>query len=488
MNRFFSSGYFQLLCLAFFTVLFLIVKDDPFFGDAIASTSRCVNTIYDHHLATIFYPAEADPAHPTLYPWLLALLWTAFGKSLPVSHLYAVLWLVCLTLIFRKIARLVLYDNAAVNKATLLLLTMPVFLAQGAMMLNTVAEMTFFLCAVYGLLSGSRKWFLSGAIFMMIAHLQGSFFLLALASADLFFALKEKKPVLTFFRERFLYYFIPLLVFAVWLLLHSRHTGWLVQSPNYSDADELNGPLQFGKSLLIMVWRLVDFGMLPFYLVFIYALFNKVGDKKVQQSWLIFTGVSCAFMAVFLSKTIGHRYFLALGMLMIVLVMNILQHIRPRQRNVLYAVLFFSLLAGNFLYYPGKNLGDGTLAYRSYFTIAKEIKKDFGDTVCFYSYAPVANPPELTYLDHSGLKTRRIGNLVLDSLPAIIQSNVNAEFTERDKQFLEHHFYGKSYEKGVVYVNVFLNPAYYAKPTGWKLRDPSAVEKWMIGLKERMKE
>jgi hypothetical protein len=387
---------------------------------------------------------------------------------------------------FRKIAKLFLFDEILLNKASLLVLVMPTFISQGAMMLNTVAVMTFFLAAVYGLLTKNNRWFLWSTILMMITHLQGCFFILALASTDFFLSYKEK-TIFNWIKERAVFYLIPALIFGAWLTLHYNHTGWFTHSPNYSDVDELNTPIQFIKSIFLVAWRLVDFGMLPFYFIFIFATVKHIGDKKIQYSWVILTIVVSIMMAVFLKNTIGHRYFLALNLLMIMNVINVLQYLNEKAANTLYFILLLSLIAGNFLYYPGKNLGDGTIAYRSCFSIEQQLKKEFNDTTIFYSYAPIANPSQLMYLNDEGIKTARINNQPLDSLPAIIQSNLNAEFSEENKQYLANHFYGKSYENGAVYVNIFLNPKFYSRPQNWKLREPSSIEKWMIKLKKKVK-
>ena len=325
-----------------------------------------------------------------------------------------------------------------------------------------------------------------GTTLMMLTHMQAPFFLLALATVDFFLSMKEKNFIV-WFKERFVFYAIPFAVLLCWLVLHFIHTGWLVLSPNYSDIDKLNGISQYAKSLLIMGWRLIDFGMTTFYPIFIYAIFKKVGDNKLQQVWLVLAIIICGLMAIFLENTIGHRYFLVLGLLMIIMVMNVLQNFDTRKKNILYIALIVSLIFGNLLYYPGKTIGDGNITYSGYFNIVSTLKKEFSDTTVFYSYAPIANPSQLMYLSEEGLKTERINRQVLDSLPAIIQSNLNAEFSESDKQYLAQHFYGKSYKKGAVYVNVFLNPKYYKKPEGWKLREPSSFEKWLIKIKGTIK-
>lgn len=486
MNKIFSSKNFPFVLMAILLPKFSIMEKIPFFGDAISSTARAVQYIFDQNLLTIFYPIETDPAHPTLYPWLMAACWKFFGRSLLVSHLYAYFWYLFLIFIFYKIAKLFIVDNVDVNKTLLLFIAMPTALSMSAMMLNTTAVMAFFLLAIYSLLTKNNKLFLVSTILMMLTHMQAPFFLLALAATDFFLSMKEKSFIV-WFKERFVFYVLPFAVLVAWLTLHYLHTGWLVLSPNYSDADKLNGFSQYAKSLLLMAWRLVDFGMITFYIIFIYALFKKLGDKKLQQVWLILAIVICGLMAIFLENTIGHRYFLVLGLMMIIIVMNALQYFAPRQKNILYVLLLLSLVFGNFLYYPGKTIGDGNLVYLGYINLAKTIKNDFSDTTVFYSYAPIANPSQLMYLNDEGLKTERINGQNLDSIPAIIQSNLNAEFSESDKQYLAQHFYGKSYTKGAVYVNVFLNPKFYKKPEGWKLREPSGFENWMIEMKAKIK-
>jgi hypothetical protein len=73
---------------------------------------------------------------------------------------------------------------------------------------------------------------------------------------------------------------------------------------------------------------------------------------------------------------------------------------------------------------------------------------------------------------------------MLDTLPVVIQSNVNAEFTVEDKKLLAT-WYGTSFEQGAVYINVFTNPKYNGKPQGWKVRKPSMMEQWMMDVKKK---
>ena len=144
MNKIFSTKYFLGLFTGFLCGIFFEFNTIPFFGDAISSTSRVVQNIFDHNLFTIFYPIESDPGHPTLYPWLMAACWKIFGRTLLVSHLYAYCWYLFLIFIFYKTAKLFITDSIELNKTLLLFIVMPTTLSMSVMMLNTTAVMAFF--------------------------------------------------------------------------------------------------------------------------------------------------------------------------------------------------------------------------------------------------------------------------------------------------------------------------------------------------------
>ncbi len=188
-------------------------------------------------------------------------------------------------------------------------------------------------------------------------------------------------------------------------------------------------------------------------------------------------------MALFLKDTIGHRYFLVFQMLVILFSLFHLQTFKPLYKYIWLCVFGLSLLFSNWLYYPGKTLGDATLAYRNYFKIEEQIQQQFGDTMDIYSYAPVANPPELKYLKPNGMNIHRITEDDLSNYAVIYQSNVNAEFTQEQLAQLQQ-WHGTSFERGAVYVNIFFNPAYYPPNSDWKLREEGKFEKWMKEMKK----
>lgn len=466
---------------------YILFMHDPFFGDAISSTYQSANHIYDNSLMTIFYPIDTDPGHPTLYPYLLAVSWKIFGQTIEVSHAYSAFWMLLLSLLFVKIARLFLTPQNTFL-AAILLVSFGTYLSLSAMVLNTTMLMFFVLISFYGLYTKKSWLLLIGNCLMVLTHLQGTFFVIGFGIAhvicDSYF---NKKNIFYFIKRHLIYYLIPSLLFIGWIYLHYLHTGWYTHSPNYSDTQSPKTLFTVVKSILIIIWRLIDYGMLPIHVFALLAIFKRQSDRILALTYISLLLSNMIIMSVFLENTIGHRYFFVIHLFGIIICFQYLAAVFGEFKYKLYVMIFCVLVAGNFLYYPGKTLGDATLAYRSYFEIEKKIKQDFADTTRFYSYAPIANISQAKSLDDSSLDIGRISSNNISEIPVILQSNLNAEFDPETKSLLASTWYGKSYEKGAVFVNVYLNPALYSKPLQWKLRTPGVIENYMESLKKNWK-
>ncbi|MES2558472.1 MAG: hypothetical protein V4590_01940 [Bacteroidota bacterium] len=483
--KLFSSSYFFLTVVLLQLCLWVVVKYDPFFGDSIASTSKAALAIYDSGFQTVFYPEAIDPGHPTLYPLLMALCWSIAGPYLWVSHLVSVCCMLFLLWSLRKCCMLFVPLPFA-NIAVLLSCCFATTISMSAMMLNTTLLMAFCLMVIYALVTEKRRLFMVVASAMMLVHLQAAYFLLALAAADCWITIRQDKQTIGYWiKIIWLKYTLPFAVFMVWLWMHYQHTGWLLHSPNYSDSASVKGVGSFVKSLVLIAWRLVDYGMLPVHCITAIALFRKKVNNKLAAVFCILLLVTSVIMAFTLEHTIGHRYFLVFQLLSIGIAVSYLAQLKSASFIISICLVLIGLVAGNFLSYPGKTLGDATLAYRSYFAIEKQLEQEHGNME-MYSYAPIANPPRSKWLTEGGLPISRIVADSLNSYPVILQSNVNAEFASEQRMYLEKNWYGKSYERGAVYVNIFLNPKYYQKPEGWVLRKPSWIEQQVTDVKNKI--
>lgn len=481
--KFFSSSSFFGIAVLLQAALWWVVKDDPFFGDAIASTSKAALAIYDSGFHTLFYPEAIDPGHPTLFPVVMALCWKIAGLHLWVSHLLSSCCALLLLWSLRKCC-LLFVSLPVANIILLLSCCFSTYLSMSAMMLNTTLLMALCLLAIHALVSQQKWVFIGVTSIMMLTHLQAAYFLTALVVADCWIGVGiNNQTFIQWIRASWLKYLFPAGVFLAWLVLHYLHTGWVLHSPNYSDAQSLKGPVTFLKGLALISWRLVDYGMLPVYCVTAVALWRNKTDRKLKIVFGVMLMVTSLIMAITLEHTIGHRYFLVFQLLCISIAVGYLAQFPPKYFAAGVGLLLMSLVAGNFLYYPGKTLGDATLAYRNYFKIEQHIREEASKGDSIFSYAPIANPSRSRYLTEEGLLLLRITSDSLNTYPVILQSNVNAEFTTEQRKYLETNWYGKSYEEGAVYVNIFLNPSSYQKPEGWTLREPSWLEQQINALK-----
>lgn len=481
-----TAHSYILVCLAQLVAYFVFMHD-PFFGDAISSTYQSANYIFNQNLRTLFYPIETDPGHPTLYPFLLAICWKIFGQTIEVAHAFSTFWMLLLSILFVKTTRLFL-NPIHTFLAVILMLCFGTYLSLSAMLLNTTMLIFFVLLSGYGLFTQKSKWLLLGNSLMVLTHLQGTFFLVGFGIAQLTFIFIKNRNV--FFKNLLqisISYIIPTLLFIGWLYLHYNHTGWFTHSPNYSDTQNLKTLVGFFKSILLISWRIADYGMLPIHVFACLAVFKNKSNRLLDLTYLSLLFANASIMSIFLEHTIGHRYFFAIHLLGIILCLQYLSSFSTQIKYLFYSFIFSLIILGNFLYYPGKTLGDATLAYRSYFALEQQIKLDFADSIQFHSYAPIANPSHAKSLNNKSLDIVRISNNDFSEIPAILQSNLNAEFDHHAKSFLATNWYGKSYEKGGVFVNVFLNPAFYNKPPHWKLRTPGSLESYMEYWKKEWK-
>jgi hypothetical protein len=480
--------YLPYLFAAFFQgILLYIFSSDPFFGDAISSTFQAANHIYDANLTTLFYPLDKDPGHPTLYAWLLAFTWKYFGQTLFVSHAFAASWMLCLTCLAIKICQKILPTYQTLF-ALIILFSFSTFLSLSAMMLNTTALMVFALLVVYGFVTEHKVLIAIGMVLMVSVHLQGTFFVAAFFFAHLFMSWK-KRQLVYFLRNEFWLYFLPFTVFCLWIYLHLNHTGWSIQSPHYEDTYTQKTIFTFLKSQLLIVWRVIDYGMLPIHLFAILAIVKRKAHSLLSVLYISFYVVNALLMGIFLQHTIGHRYFFLQHILGIMLCVEFVFGFSSPRKYFIATMIWLIMVAGNWLYYPGKTVGDATLAYRNYFDIEKQIRNEFGDTLVLYSYAPIGNISKSKYLDvPQVINVQRIPDENWENIEAILVSNINAEFTEENIRFLEHNWYGYSVEKGAVYATIFLNPKYSKQtPANSNLHQPSKIEQWLLKMKADLK-
>lgn len=463
----------------------------PFWGDSIASVSIPATNIYKHHLLTVWNLPHADPGHPTLLPYLIATGWTIMGHTLWVPHLLVslfcmgILWMVVL------LTRFFNPDQpAAAVTAAILAAVSPCFVSMNVSISLHTPLTFFFLLALYALLTQRNRLLVTAAALMMLCHLEAVFLLAALAIIHLYReeSFQSREKFLNGLKRHFFHYAIPFLVLCCWLGLHYLHAGWVITAPAYAAHREISGMKDFLVHIGLSAWRIADYGYLVFFIP-VLAAFSRRKATPPDYLLLLLTVVLVTGISLFFSNSPAHRYFFPVYMLAIIVFSGYVYRLATR-KNAWLAVAFAAIVAGNFMYYPGKTLGDVNTSYLHYYAIEKQVMTDHGAANTYYSYAPLNNSWEYTTLDSTrGIRHGDLYQAKLGDADYVLQSNLNGEFTPEELAELENNWAGYSYESGPVYVNVYVNKKRVQIPAtpATSKRTPGKLENWISHWKEKLK-
>jgi 4-amino-4-deoxy-L-arabinose transferase-like glycosyltransferase len=463
-----------------YAIFYLFVGSDPFYGDAVAGNSRAAWNIYDSGFTTFLFPEHYDPGHPTLIPLLFAVLWRIFGPGLWISHLFQFLFSFGIVFFTIKIAKKEWGLRSAYFSAILLLIT-PLFVAQTAM-LNTHLPLTFFFMWAVHSRWNNRHVQLSMAIgLMLLTHLQSIYLLAPWLLWDVFARRADvsvSKRIVDWARICA----VPMFFFVLWVYYHWSQTGWALSSPDYAAHRGFPGIKRVLVNLVLSDWRIVDFGLVAVVLPLLYHWYKR---KPLKSSGTLFLWVYI-FNALAISITTGtgpmHRYFLPCLPLLFIWAGNYIE----KTTYVKAAAVFLVLFSGHFWVYPGKTIGDATLAYRKVFTLLDQYYADYPDKKV-YSYAPLGNPSKWTYLNEKYPDIQSLYLNALEKADVILKSNVSGDFSSSDARLLDSLFDYHSYQNGNIYLNVYVNKASNIELKGDQKRHPSSMENWIKDLKLRFK-
>lgn len=191
-----------------------------------------------------------------------------------------------------------------------------------------------------------------------------------------------------------------------------------------------------------------------------------------------------AFLSYTITFSVAHRYFLPLLPILAIVCVSAISHSKHKLMWMFVIVLF--IVSGQFLYYPGKVMGDTTLHYRHYFKLEQEIKKDW-EGYWIYSYAPICNESLYTHLDStSGLGMVPLYDNTITDAEVVAYSNLNGEFTSLQLDTLKT-WQQRTYSSGPLWVTIFVNPDTKTENQVWNKREKDKWEIRVENWKKRLK-
>jgi hypothetical protein len=466
-------------------LFYLAIMNDPFFGDGISTISRAAFNIIDSGFTNFTYPDKQDPGHPTTFPVFYALIWAIFGKSLAISHLFNVLFAIgTLWLVHHWMKKEL--DSLYALMASLLLLVTPLFMAQTAM-INTHLPLTFFtLLLAYALMMHWKYVAIAAATFLLLCHLQGMLYLGGIVLWWFFIHLKGR-PFPFRVKKATKLLLLPTAMFACWLYYHYSMKGWLMSTPSTDFYGRGFGGLKISLiNWIVSFWRVIDYGMLAFFIPLI-ILFAKRKLFKNSHTFLLLFLILFGLNGFMLSFTTtlrtAHRYFLPALPFLVMAAMYYSAKFGKKSWLIAVIVVLFS---GHFWHYPGRTIGDANLAYRNIFPLLEQMDEIVNhDTL--YTYSPLSDANEYAYLSNSHVRLNSLYDKNFENVTYVVRSNVSGDFSDEIINELEEKWNSHTIQEGPVYLTLYINPRAKVPVKQTAKRSVGRFEMWFDKMKKQLR-
>jgi len=432
-----------ILFLGIQTLLVVISVGFPFFWDAAYHAQVALN-IYENEFNTIFPDNYSDAGHPTLFNLYLALGWKVLGKNLVVSHLLQLpfVW-GYVYFVYKLIEK---YVSPKHHWIAVMLLCAESTLTAQVMSLNPdMAMLCGFFMALYGIDRQKPAYIIAGTVLLSLLSIRGWIMGIALCGIDFVNGGLDIKQWKKYIQR----YILFALLIAIWLFAHHYYTGRWFASETYKS--EFSWKI-IPKNIIIFIFRLIDTGRIALWILVLWFIFKMRKNILILFNKTYFLSLSASItLAVFfilfvpLTNPIGHRYFMTVYVLLIILlVQTFFSH---KSKTIIFILTGICFISGHFWIYPVPfaNGWDASLAHIPYFNLKDEVLQQAEKQNIPYSQ--IHTFPPLHKSDYiTRLSTKKAENLPLlngqnfTDAPYILYSNISNHFNKREIQLLKSHY------------------------------------------------
>lgn len=425
-----------------------------FFWDTIQLGSKHAHHYYEQDFASFLLPESIDSGHPPYFGMYLAVCWSLFGQTLPVSHWAMFPFLLLLLFQWYVLGKRLVGRNG-LALFMLFLLVDPVIASQASLVSPDIilaACFLYLLNSIVAFNSTGQVW--SVVALGMISTRGMMMAFLVFLWQSLFWA--KRLPEQSFFsylKELITPYLPGGLLAAAYLVYHYLATGWVGYhadsewAPSFALADFR----QLSKNMLVLAWRLLDFGrlfVLGAIVWIVVVLIRNASWKKgkihpqlpkiVALLLLLLLGLALSFLAY--AGLQQHRYllpvYLVLTLLLFLLIGELSSRFWTAKRKVLLlGGIAIGLLTGNLWIYPDRiSQGwDSTLAHWPFYTLRQQMHSFMAENEIPLTEVGTAFP-EIGPLKYKDLNGVSIGykekDLRADSY--ILYSNIMNDFSDAE--------------------------------------------------------
>lgn len=367
-----------------FSMLFTVVLLKlPFYGDQATLVSGPAQYYYDSGFSSLILPAGLETGHPPLYPILIAVIWTVFGKSLAAVHIVSFL---CVLFLIVQVYRLIQYHLPTVGGgiAMLFVWCFPVLWAQVAGMGCDVLLTALVLFIVNQHQKG-LTWRLAFALAVLpLLSMRGWIWL----GATGLYALWTSGNVKARIRVAGIWC-LSIIPVVLYYILHAQVTGWwlLPEHNNWANHRSFNSPVLAAGKAFEWSFRLLEFGMIIPVFVWLWSCIQRFRLRTISTLDIF---ILCALFALAaftlpFRGPIVVRYMLPVHIAILIAsaaTFGKRLHIAGNKALLLPICICLWMVSCHFYAYPQMrrslfeySWGDGSLAHLSYFTHRSEMRQ-----------------------------------------------------------------------------------------------------------------
>lgn len=443
------------LLVGFFILIYLwlISCSNSFFWDTVQFASLHAHFYLESNFSLFFLPSGIDSGHPPFFGIYIAGLWKLLSKSLFVSHLAMLPFLLLLGFQFYKLLCLTIENIWSRSIAMIVFCLDPCFAGQFVLVSPDVILLLGFVMSLRGLLEEKRLLLALGLAVMCMISMRGYMISAALGTfylAKMLFGVDKKIDKPKFLKD--LLVFVPGAILGItFLTLHYLHAGWIGYHEGSPWADsffrvDMKGII---RNAAIIIWRLIDFGRFFMWIPILFYLAQHFRGKLISEELTkhIYKILLILFLWLLPSMLLhqyltGHRYLLPIFLLGHLLCWLSLEKLirNANIKKTIYVFIGMIIISGNFWVYPDKiAMGwDSTLAHLPYYEMRTEmidfLDEEEIDIRSVGSQFPNVLP--LKYIDLSDREVR-FEHQDLTSQEYILYSNVFNDFSDQDIDLLQ---------------------------------------------------
>ena len=449
------------------------VRNNFFFWDTVQLGAQHAHFFYENSFKTLILPNEMDSGHPPFFGFYIAMAWFFFDKTLTVSHLAMLPFLLGIVWQAFKLGEKTLGAWQAVF-LPLVFICNPIMASQAVLVSPDVVLVFFFLMAFNNILIGNKIGISIAILGLSMISMRGmmvgamlfifNFWLLNLRHPNLKLdaGYGAKKPnIYDPYTKAFAVlkpYLLGGLCALSFLIFHYLKTGWI----GYHGGSEWENAFQrvdfqgFIKNCTILIWRLLDFGHLIVWVIIAICYFILLRGSSYGKASLIFKNTLLlwrlfAFSILILTPTLliykgllAHRYLLPIYLILNILCLKLISDLKSSKlQNALYVLLFVGLLSGNFWVYPQPiSTGwDATLAHLPYYRLRNDMLRYLDNEGIKRSEVgtafPNLRPAQLIDLEDINLQSANFSPVDFNKNHYIFYSNVMNDFNKKELDILE---------------------------------------------------